>query len=131
MKNKKGFTFIELLAVIALIGVLVIIAIPTLLTVKNRINERLANTKKELLLSAAELYAQDNGKNSNLTVTVRQLIDSNYIEADIKSGEDDCTNENGCIVDPYVEVILDDVEILVEYSNKTYTAKVTAWPEKE
>ena len=38
MKNKKGFTLIEMLVVIALIGVVIAIAIPSITLVRKRIN---------------------------------------------------------------------------------------------
>ena len=51
MKNKKGFTLVELLAVIVILGVLLLIAVPSVTTIIN-------NSKEKSFLSAAKLAVE-------------------------------------------------------------------------
>ena len=59
MKKKKGFTLTEILVVIVLIGVIMAIAIPSVVEVRKRINKRLLSEKKQEILVAAQLYGND------------------------------------------------------------------------
>lgn len=58
--NKKGFTLIEILAVIILIGLLFGIGIPGVMRISERMKEKSYNTKVGLIEQAGELWGQDN-----------------------------------------------------------------------
>ena len=60
--NKKGFTLVEILAVVAILGVLMVVAIPSINAVSNKIKTRNLNTKKELAEEALVLWEEDNKK---------------------------------------------------------------------
>lgn len=62
MKNNKGFTLVELLAVIVIISLLMIIAVPSSIAISNKINEKLLTEKLKMTEKAAILWAQDNKK---------------------------------------------------------------------
>ncbi len=57
--NKKGFTLVELIAVIALLGVLVILAMPNLISLRNNVTNGSLKSKLQTIHSAAIDYAQD------------------------------------------------------------------------
>lgn len=57
--NKKGFTLVELLAVVIIIALIIGIAIPSTQAVSGKIKDRMYNTKMELANKAAILWAQD------------------------------------------------------------------------
>lgn len=86
-KEKKGFTLVELIIVIAIIALLMVVAIPSILLISNKINDRMYNSKVELILAAAEIYADDNfaslfGDGTNKTsIRVKELVPT-YLEAD-------------------------------------------------
>ena len=82
MKNKKGFTLIEMLVVIALIGVVIAIAIPSITLVRKRINIRLLNEKKDEILVAAQLYGSDKKFEQDTIIKVYELLDEKYIKKD-------------------------------------------------
>lgn len=60
MKNKKGFTLSEILAVIIILSLLLVIAVPASQGIASKVNEKLLSTKKSVSLSAAILWGQDN-----------------------------------------------------------------------
>ena len=125
MNNKKGFTFVELLVVIALIGVIFVIAFPTVYTINKRVNERLYKTKIELILSAAEMYAQDEKVEDEVTVvTVEDLLENKYLVKD-KKDNSSCESIHGCIFNPLTNEPFNDLEILVtKSSNNSYIATI-------
>lgn len=103
MKNKKGFTLVEMLVVIALIGVVIAIAIPSITLVRKRINIRLLNEKKDEILVAAQLYGSDKKFEQDTIIKVYELLDEKYIKKDTDHGSSGCTGENtskGCVSDP-------------------------------
>ena len=60
MKNKRGFTLVELLAVIVVLSLVMIIAIPAIS--KNTINAREAvlKTKVDLIINESVIWGEDN-----------------------------------------------------------------------
>ena len=58
--NKKGFTLVEVLAVIVLLGLLVGIAVPNILRSQTKAKEKTLSTKVKNIERAAVLWGQDN-----------------------------------------------------------------------
>lgn len=58
--NKKGFTLVEVLAVIVLLGLLVGIAVPNVLRSQTKAKEKTLATKVKNIERAAVLWGQDN-----------------------------------------------------------------------
>ena len=58
--NKKGFTLIEVLVVITIIGIMTSIAIPASQGIAKKINEKSYQTKLKLASEGAKLWGEDN-----------------------------------------------------------------------
>lgn len=102
--QKKGFTLVELLVVIVIISLIVLIAVPSIIAINKNINKRLYESKKELINSSAEMYANNNpdifNGRTEVKVTVGELISKGYIEADVENGEGNCSDASGCMINP-------------------------------
>ena len=82
--NKKGFTLVELLVVIVILGVIMSIAIPSITSSIERSKDKQKAQVIKLIVSAGELYV-DKHKNSVTTsdgdITLGQLVSDGLITA--------------------------------------------------
>ena len=79
--NKNGFTLVELLAVIIILSVVALIAVPNVLRLLNDNKAEINGYEKKLIIDAAEAYMADNISEDceNTSVTVSTLIDDGYL----------------------------------------------------
>ena len=134
--NKKGFTLIEILAVIVLLGLIGTIAVTSINGVNDNIKKEMLNSKANMIEEAALLYGQNyigtvknssNNYNSNpcINVKVYELVPT-YLD---KDNDNDCltsdSTDEGCIVDPSDKNnYLDNYNIIVYYKNNRIKAKL-------
>lgn len=84
--NKKGFTIVELLAVVVIIGVIGTIAIVGVNSVIKRSHEKYNLAQAKLFVAAAQTYFSDHKSRlpirtfTQTTVTLNELIEENYID---------------------------------------------------
>lgn len=87
--NKKGFTLVELLAVIMIIAIIAAFALPRVLNQFSNNTGELEKKEKELLLNSARTYIEENkgeyiGADNVKTpfcLTIDQLVNSNNLNA--------------------------------------------------
>ncbi len=60
IKNKKGFTLVELLTVIMILAVLMVIAVPSIMAIIKKLQDRSLVSKLESLQESAAVYVQNN-----------------------------------------------------------------------
>ncbi len=86
MKNNKGFSLVELLATIVIIGILAGVGIVSYNAIRAGINEDFYENQKENISLAAQTYLQANTSKrpanvGNTTIIyLSELIDQNYID---------------------------------------------------
>lgn len=84
--NKKGFTLVELLAVIVILAVVMLIGTVSIGGVRNKINKNMFETKLELIIGAAKSWGQDNKEELANDKTIKYLNASNAVADKTKAG---------------------------------------------
>ena len=77
MKDKNGFTLMELLAVIVILGLIIIIAVPSVMNIMKTAKDKLSDYDKEALIDAAKFYITD-VDNSKKSIEINNITYSGY-----------------------------------------------------
>lgn len=103
--TKYGFTLVELIVVIAIMGIILILALPMVSRIQSANKNKKYEAYKETIEAAAKIYidnhAKDlfgNNKNGCVTVTYSELKNDNLIRDFGESGVD-CSNDDETFVD--------------------------------
>lgn len=93
---KKGFTLVEMLAVIIIIALLSLIVLPQIVNQVGNQKEKVSDVTKNIIYSSAELYLDENisidpiRTSKNVCITLEQLVKSEKLEkplTDYKTGK--------------------------------------------
>ena len=128
MNHKKGFTLVEIIAVIVILIVVTLMAVPAILKMVKQNKKVSSESKTAIILKQAKQYARDHEEflyNSSTkyirhicnSITVHDLYAAGYLKELGSDGVDD----SGHVIDPDTKEILDDKNIIVYiYSNDPY-----------
>ncbi len=100
--NDKGFTLVEILAVITILSLLMVFVVPNFLSLLNKSKASTIDIQKQMIISAARLYVEDcnNLQNKNVTcnftvtdgktiINLNDLISNGYIN-EVKNKDKTC-----------------------------------------
>ena len=120
---KKGFTLVELIAVVSIISLLLLIGIPSYLLVSNNIKQTMYESKVKELLSKGEEYAEET---NSFAFSVNTLLEEGKVSAD---------NESGNILDPRDKRKMNCDIIEIHYEDNSYKGNYiensTCWSDEE
>lgn len=80
--NKKGFTLVELMAVIVLISIIALVGVTSITGVRKQMDKKLFEEKLNSAISSAEKWGEDNKDMLDTTKTIGQLIANGYYESE-------------------------------------------------
>lgn len=92
---KKGFTLIEVLAVVTIIGLIFVIVIPKIINSLNNKKEDIDSTTNSMIINAAKMYVDDHNtkfdkiNGSTYCLPLTTLTKEKYLESPIKNVTDD------------------------------------------
>jgi len=98
---KKGFTLVEMLAVVVLIGLLVVITVPSIKTIMNNAKEKSLEKQIDSIIESAKSWSVDNidslTENNTITVTIETLKKSGFLENEKVINPVNNKEMNGCV----------------------------------
>lgn len=125
MKNKKGFTLIEILCVIALIAILSVVATVSIVGLSSKSKDNLYCAKIKLIESEAERFGVKyelelnnsnelyNG-NKSIKIKVQALVDAGGLEPD----------KNNNVLNPKDNSVMNDIDIILYLKNNQIRAEI-------
>ena len=101
--NYKGFSLVELLAVVVILGILAVVGISTTATLIDKAKKSETDANKNTVSIAAQTYIQNN-KNlvpkvigETVNIKISDLRSSNYLKEDIKNSKGESCMENSYV----------------------------------
>lgn len=116
-KNKKGFTLVELLAVLAILVTILLVVIPSVTSSLSRNEKKELESKKQIIISAIELNLSESDcfftplKNSQCYLSISSLLKDNWIT------EDEIRSSSGTILNG--NIYYDNTTFKYKYINDT------------
>jgi len=130
---KQGFTIVELLAAIAIMGLVIIIIVPAYEGISKTIKEQSYNSKISMLTKSTNAYINKyhkdkvfDGEKHTICYTLAYLIDKNVFSPDNKTDDGVTDPLNGGNLTGYLVATYDtkDYEVDVTYEENSYAGCV-------
>lgn len=133
MKNKKGFTLVELLAVVVILAIIIAIAVPSTMSISTRLKKNMFCSKIDLIETAAMLYGEDRRDSFNKTikvdgtnykgvnVTIEHLVDTKYLKKDHESKPyiEDPRDKNNSLDAMKVSIYIKNNRVYIRFDSET------------
>lgn len=126
-KNRKGFTLVEILAAVTILGILSVIAIVSVNKIIQNAKEKHYTTAEDQLELAGQSYVQQNRSalpkaiGQKTKISLKTLVEKNYIDQIKDYSDNDCNLENS-----YVQIFKyskDDYSYLAYLDCPVYTSE--------
>lgn len=134
--NRKGFTLIELIAIIVIIGLTTIIIVPNILEISKESKETSYNTLVKSIVTSSELYYEEceygdlsdtskygsyacNISNNTITTTLGALANTGLLKVSNTKIVND--KEIKAVINPKDDNDISDCQITIEKITKTVT----------
>ena len=107
--DKKGFTLVELLGVITLLGIIIGLMFPPLLTQLKKTSNSIDEATKSIIIVGAKNFVEENKNDfpkingEYYCIEFQELVDENKISKDLKDSEG-----NEISLENYVKVTISD-----------------------
>lgn len=91
MKNNRGLTLVELIAVLALLAVVALLATPVIFSQITKSREQMYNDQVSMIIEAAHSWASDyiedlpNTVGGSINVTIEELQQGGYLDVDLQN----------------------------------------------
>lgn len=111
--NKKGFTLIELIAVLGILSSMFMLTIPTIANTIKEVKLEQYKTIENQIKEAAEIYVQENREMMNvsdeiISLSIEELVKANLLKAPLLDPRDNSDLQEGC-----VKIKLDNDKVIV------------------
>lgn len=123
--NKKGFTLIELIAAITILGILIVLIAPNVIEMRNNVLKKSLQSKIDMIETAAINYATEKDDTFKIlktdcnNITVSNLIDQGYLIGD--------NSDKTQIINPITGNMMNGQIVCVKFdSDDVMTRKVVA-----
>lgn len=93
MKNNRGFTLVELIAVITLLSAIILVTVPVIINTIKKNDLKLSENFENSLKQAAEFYVERNRDNfpdldnigENIEIPTEDLVKAGYLKQDLEN----------------------------------------------
>lgn len=89
LRNEKGLTLIELLAVIVILGIIAAIAIPSIGGIIKNTKTKAHDANAQLIIDAARYAITNDPPNKTVDFTLEKLVEAGYLDVAPKDPEGD------------------------------------------
>ena len=117
--KKNGFTLTEVIAVIVILSVIILMAVPAYLGITETLRNNQYDNKVKQISTKATEWATDNNITEDTTITIARLVDDGYVDMD------DETSDDKRVINPLNNESMECYHVEISIINGGYETKIT------